>query len=64
MSTIIEIEKVNVTINEQTILQEVNLSINEGEILAIVGGSGVGKTTLLRALLLLVPATGLSLIHI
>ncbi len=58
MSTIIEIQNLNVTLNGLNVLHELHLSINEGEILAIVGGSGAGKTTLLRTILLLVPATG------
>lgn len=34
-----------------------NLTINRGEILAIIGGSGCGKTTLLRAILMLLRPT-------
>ena len=40
------------------ILHGINLDIYQGEFLGIVGRSGTGKTTLLRALAGLVPATG------
>ncbi|MCP5557046.1 MAG: ABC transporter ATP-binding protein [Verrucomicrobiaceae bacterium] len=44
---------------KQDILSNLNLSINEGEFLAIVGPSGVGKTTLINLLVgLLQPDTG------
>ncbi|MFP3534056.1 ATP-binding cassette domain-containing protein, partial [Burkholderia sp. SIMBA_042] len=35
---------------EKTILQGIDLNIGRGEFLCMVGGSGTGKTTLLRAL--------------
>lgn len=40
---------------DSTILDKVNLDIYKGEILAIIGGSGCGKTTLLRHLVGLNP---------
>jgi oligopeptide/dipeptide ABC transporter ATP-binding protein len=42
-------------IGEQSILAEINLSVARGEVLALVGASGAGKTALLRALLGLSP---------
>lgn len=33
--------------------EDVNLSVNQGEIIAIIGGSGSGKTTIFRSLLML-----------
>lgn len=39
------------------ILQDINLSINEGEIIALVGESGCGKTTLGKAIVGLYPPT-------
>lgn len=39
------------------VVKDVSLAVNEGEIVALVGESGCGKTTLCRALLGLLPAT-------
>ncbi|MCB1500276.1 MAG: ABC transporter ATP-binding protein [Bauldia sp.] len=40
------------------ILQGVDLEVREGEIVAVIGRNGVGKSTLMRALIGLLPATG------
>ncbi|MCX7121141.1 MAG: ATP-binding cassette domain-containing protein [Gammaproteobacteria bacterium] len=37
--------------------EDINFSINRGEIIAIIGGSGCGKTTLLRSILRLMEPT-------
>lgn len=55
MTTIIDIQQLNVQLSGKIILKQLNLSIQQGEILAIVGGSGSGKSTLLRAILRLIP---------
>lgn len=50
--------------NGQNILQYINFSVKAGEILAILGPNGVGKTTLLKCLgTLLRPATGVVLVE-
>ena len=59
-------EKVILSINklsfgytqEKEVLKDINLDLNEGEILGILGASGIGKSSLLRIIV------GLSLIHI
>lgn len=54
---IIEVNHLKNRLGENWVHQDVNLTINAGEILAIVGGSGVGKSTLLRSILMLQPPT-------
>jgi phospholipid/cholesterol/gamma-HCH transport system ATP-binding protein len=45
-------------INSQAILNDINFEVYKDEIFAIVGESGCGKTTLLRAILMLLPISG------
>ena len=43
----------------RTIIDDLNFEVARGEVLALMGGSGVGKTTLLRAIAgLIQPASG------
>lgn len=46
---------VSVGYGEKPVLQHVNLEINRGEIVALLGGSGCGKSTIMRSLGGLVP---------
>lgn len=46
----LQVKNASVSLNGNTILEEVNFEINDGEHIAIVGRNGSGKTTLLRAL--------------
>ena len=41
-----------------TVLKDINCTINKGEVISIIGPSGTGKSTLLRAFNLLDPPTG------
>ncbi len=50
---IIEIKDVKLKLGGTWIHDGLNLDVNRGEILAVVGGSGSGKTSLLREMLLL-----------
>ena len=54
---IIEIKGLQNKFGEQWVHKDVNLTVNKGEILAIIGGSGCGKTTVLRCLLMLLKPT-------
>ena len=44
--------------NNKPTVQDVNFTLNEGEILTIVGESGSGKTTVIRAILNVLPGGG------
>jgi phospholipid/cholesterol/gamma-HCH transport system ATP-binding protein len=55
----IRVEELHKAFGERKVLQEINLDIHRGDILAVVGGSGCGKTVLLNHVLgLLVPDRG------
>ena len=50
MSTILDIQNIEVFIDEHPILQHVTLPITEHAITAVVGPSGCGKSTLIKLL--------------
>ena len=54
---IIEITGLKNYLGGQWVHTDVNLTINQGEIIAIIGGSGSGKTTILRSILMLLKPT-------
>lgn len=57
--TLIQVHGLKARYGDDTILEHIDLNVYRGEILAIVGGSGCGKTTLLRHLVgLIAPAAG------
>lgn len=58
---VIEITGLKNYLGGQWVHSDVNLTVNKGEILAIIGGSGSGKTTILRSLLMLLKPTAGSL---
>ena len=47
-ANIVEIESLTFAYDARPVLQGVNLKIRRGQVVAIMGGSGCGKTTLLR----------------
>ena len=53
----IDIDKIHKSFNHRDVLNGVSLRVEKGELLAIIGGSGVGKSVLLKHITL-------SLIHI
>lgn len=55
---IIEIQEMKNFLGGQWVHKNVNLTVKKGEILAIIGGSGSGKTTILRCLLMLLQPSG------
>lgn len=54
---VIEIKGMKNYLGGQWVHSDVNLTVEKGEILAIIGGSGSGKTTILRSLLMLLKPT-------
>ena len=54
---IIEITGLQNKLGGQWVHNDINLTVNKGEILAIIGGSGSGKTTILRSILMLLKPT-------
>lgn len=57
--TLIRVEDLQAGYGEAVVLNNINFDIRRGELLAIIGGSGCGKTTLLRHLVgLMQPARG------
>lgn len=54
---IIEIKGLKNNLGGQWVHKDVNLTVKKGEIVAIIGGSGSGKTTILRSLLMLMKPT-------
>ncbi len=54
---VIEIKGLKNYLGGQWVHEDVNLTVNQGEILAIIGGSGSGKTTILRSILMLMKPT-------
>ena len=53
----VNVKNLTVSINNQTILNDVSCSLLPGRITCFIGKSGAGKTTLLKALVDLVPIT-------
>ena len=53
-----DVEGLRVTIQGSLVLQGVDLTVPRGEVTALLGRNGVGKTTTLRALIGLQAGTG------
>lgn len=54
----IEIKHLQKTFGERKVLQDVNLIIPDGKVTTILGGSGTGKSTLIKCMMRLQDATG------
>ena len=53
----IEVTGLKNNLGGQWVHKDINFTVNKGEIFAIIGGSGSGKTTILRSLLMLMQPT-------
>ena len=51
----VTVENVTVGYGERTILEHISFGIHHGEIVALLGGSGCGKSTMLKAVIGLLP---------
>ena len=58
MENIIGVQHLKNNLGGQWVHTDVNFTVKKGEIIAIIGGSGCGKTTLLRSILRLIIPTG------
>lgn len=56
-STIVEVKDLKNKLDSVWVHKDVNFTIQKKEIVAIIGGSGSGKTTILRSILMLLPPT-------
>ena len=54
---ILEVSNVYASYGSGDVLQNVNLSIEEGERVAVIGRNGVGKTTLMKSIMGILPTT-------
>ena len=50
MDTILELQKITLVTKDKTILKNINLKVPKGALLAILGESGSGKSTMLRVI--------------
>ena len=51
MNYVIKVEHLNIAYDDFIVLEDASFEVNEGEIFTILGGSGCGKTTLMRQLI-------------
>ncbi|MDR9828417.1 ABC transporter ATP-binding protein [Vibrio sp. FNV 38] len=57
MSCALSVENLTCQYDDQTVLETLSLEVEQGEIVCLLGASGCGKTTLLKAIAGLIPLT-------
>jgi zinc transport system ATP-binding protein len=55
MGTLLQIENLTVAYNQKVVLEDASLSVSQNDFIGVIGPNGGGKTTLLKAILGLVP---------
>jgi len=63
MDRLLEVHELRAGYGATPILQGVEFSVGKGEIVAIIGRNGVGKTTLMKCLIGLLPATAGTILY-
>ncbi len=58
MSTLLQIRNLNVAYGGIQAVRELNLEVGEGEMVCLIGANGAGKTSMLKAISGLLPASG------
>ena len=58
MIKMIRLDKIDVYYGKSQALHEISISVNPGEIVALIGANGAGKTTVLKAISGLIPWSG------
>ncbi|MCB0307290.1 MAG: ATP-binding cassette domain-containing protein, partial [Calditrichaeota bacterium] len=53
----IEFEDVSLVLSQRQVLENLSFRIESGQIVLLVGGSGTGKSSILRLILRLIPPT-------
>ncbi|WP_430397511.1 ABC transporter ATP-binding protein [Ferrovibrio sp.] len=56
--SLLDIKSLSVSYGRIPALRDVSLSVNSGEVVALIGANGAGKTSLLKAISRLLPASG------
>lgn len=59
MDPILKVENLSVSFDRNQVIKNLNLSVNKGDAVAVVGPNGAGKSVFFRALLGLLPYSGL-----
>ena len=62
MSALLKVSGLRAGYGRVPVLHGVDLTVNEGEILGVLGHNGMGKSTLLKTLMGIIPATAGSMV--
>lgn len=58
MRSVLEVKNIHVKYGNEAVLQDVSFTVTQGDYIGVVGPNGSGKTTMMKALLGLVPVSG------